>query len=156
MKKFIELQNPFGAKKVGCNEHIHLDCFDKPFKSRRNGDTEPVELTPGTLFGAETELFGKIVSMKIVESGECETCERIKHRAELPGKVRAALLSPETHHTRFKYNAIHFYKRDKTSPSGVLRSVSCPEKLYNEIVAELKAAGKFSSSLSPLSPTEKI
>jgi hypothetical protein len=124
------ISNSYGARSITCDRHIPelLKCFF----------TETDR--------SSCDMFSR----------ECSRCSAERYLEELPAKVRAALESPNLAHTRFRRGAVYIYHRDRTSPSGVLLAEECDEKLFDSIFAELRAAGKVSSSASPLSPTEGL
>lgn len=87
----------------------------------------------------------------------CPACEAERHAAEEPARVRAALTSPALAHTRARNHCGAFvciYHRDEESPTGVMLAAMCPAKMFDEIFAELRAAGQVPAFASPLSPTE--
>lgn len=82
---------------------------------------------------------------KVGAEVECAHCDRkvtaLKELAELVAKNAL-------HHTRWRNGSIYCYRREPTSPSGVLLACSvedCPE-----------ANALLTGSLSPLSPTEGL
>ncbi len=101
---------------------------------------------------ARKYLYGDVVESQV--QGLCTDCETERRHAELPSVVRDLLLSGTVSHTRFRYNAIHVYVRDHSSPTGVKLGASIDEPRFDQVFNELRAAGKISSGLSPLSPTE--
>lgn len=87
----------------------------------------------------------------------CQQCEGLAKQtamwdAEVP-KVRAALLSDQLAHTRFRNGTVYVYHRDSTSPTGVRMAAGLPADRYELLAAELRGQ-VFQGSLSPLSPTE--
>lgn len=94
-----------------------------------------------------------------VTDEECPACRTERARAELPGQVRAALLSPKLSHTRMRswcgVNVVHIYHRDTSSPSGVMLAAGIDEDQYNQIATELRGQ-VFTGALAPLSPTEGL
>lgn len=134
MAQIIRLTNEYGGKLERCDRHVE---------------------------GAAQYLVGRKVA-QLVE-GECEDCRAERQRAELPGKVRALLLSGELAHTRFRPFStldgggyVTLYRREPTSPTGVLAAASISAAEFDRIFDELRAEGLISSSLAPLSPTEGL
>jgi hypothetical protein len=132
------ISNSYGARSITCDRHIPelLKCFFSVTNVRPATETDR----------SSCDMFSR----------ECSRCSAERYLEELPAKVRAALESPNLAHTRFRRGAVYIYHRDRTSPSGVLLAEECDEKLFDSIFAELRAAGKVSSSASPLSPTEGL
>lgn len=101
-------------------------------------------------------LHGDVKVAGVTEQ-ECPECRVDRQRAELPGQVRAALLSPKLSHTRARnwcgVTVVYVYHRDDTSPSGVMLAAGCDEPIYNEIAAELRGQ-VHAGAMAPLSPTE--
>jgi hypothetical protein len=87
---------------------------------------------------------------------ECPDCRTERLRAELPLRVREALLSPDLSHTRARNvcgATVCVYHYDRKSPTGVMLAVMCDEEMYDAIAAELRGQA-YAGALSPLSPTE--
>lgn len=91
---------------------------------------------------------------------ECPECLEDRRKAELPGEVRAALLSKKLSHTRARNFgggwSVYVYHRDDSSPTGVLLATSIDKARFDSIYAELRQSGVLTSSASPLSPTEGL
>lgn len=123
----IKLVNEYGAVVIRCAKHL-----------------EPVR----------KHIYGK--GTETVVEGECEDCLAEQRQAEAPAKMLDFILNdPNFSHTRFRpfgsNGYVTAYKRDATSPSGVLAVCSLDEKRFNELVypkVRNRAGG------SPLSPTE--
>jgi hypothetical protein len=94
---------------------------------------------------------------KIGDEFACETCAR--KPAEVAA-MRAALLDPDCSHTRYRdwcgSGTVTCYRRDPSSPSGVLASAALRSEWFDELYSDLRAAGLLSSGKSPLSPTEGL
>jgi len=94
---------------------------------------------------------------KVGDVVECEHCDR---NVVATAKMRAALLSGEIVHTRFRnwcgQGIVYAYRRASDSPSGVFQAATLDAPDFDKLFAELRSAGLISSSLSPLSPTEGL
>lgn len=136
----IIITNRFGARRLTCDKHylaMRL-CF----------------------LGEATATIVPSDSDQLIDTENCIDCLNEARLAALPGRVRAALLSPRFAHTRQRSwcgaSIIYVYHRHTTSPSGVLLEVSIGEPEFNVIYTDLIAQGMIRSSASPLSPTEGL
>jgi hypothetical protein len=88
----------------------------------------------------------------------CPDCVAARHRDEAPDVMRAALQSPEFAHTRagnrLMRDTVLCYHRDPVSPTGVRLACALDAGRFDVVYRELLAAGKITSTRSPLSPTE--
>lgn len=90
----------------------------------------------------------------VTRAGDVVECKRCPIDAEMRDKMRAALLSPDLSHTRYRNGSVYAYRFDASSPTGVLVAAGCPETIYRSLEAELRGR-VHGGSLSPLSPTER-
>lgn len=121
----LQVTNEYGVRKVCCEAH--------------------------SAFYVE-HIVGAVVSPLQGETGTCQRCEQDQRTAEVPARVRAALLSEKLSHTRCVFTgSIAIYHRDDTSPTGVMQAAYCDAALFEQIAADIK----LQSCFSPLSPTER-
>lgn len=129
----IKMTNEYGAQVVTCLLHL-------------------VAVREVTLLG--------VVSEEVTETGTCQRCATQQALADVPAKLRAALLDPRCSHTRFRQwcgqGSVYVYHRDPSSPSGVLLAASGSEQEFNAVYEQLRRDGLIGSAKAPLSPTEGL